>query len=148
MPRFIILLNEPVVHAAIWAAHFLFVWMWTLSSDLLCVSLGLPNFNVKRIDEGPWGREWLLSRCQTVGVMVPPCLPEQITSPNHLKGRNDSSRTAIYRHARWASHCLFIRKSRSSGVGHRVTSAISSASPSLVCLFESFLWCFFNLLPL
>lgn len=81
------------------------------------------------VSQSGCGREQLLSLCQRVNVMVPVGLPEQITSPNHLK-RNVSSRTAIYRHT-WWSHCLYINVSRSSGITGATGSTLFIAEQSL-----------------
>lgn len=109
------------------------------------MTLRLPNSNVESIlgawrratSHSGWGRERLLSRCQTDRrVMVPPCLPKQITSSNGLEG-NVSSRTAICRRA-WWSHCLCVKGSRSSDISR----AITVESPVLCVRFDLFVMTF------
>lgn len=69
---------------AIWAAHFpLYECEHCPVTFCACPSgcQTLMSNAFGALDEGPWGREQLLSLCQTVKLMVPPpCLPEQITN--------------------------------------------------------------------
>lgn len=148
------LLSEPLVLMANLSSTFPLVWMWTLSSDLLCMSLRLPNFNVERVlgvwwramSYSGWGREQLLSLCQTVKVIVPLCLPEE----NHIS--QSSQRKCQFKDS-YSQTCLmkplylYVQVYRTSGI-NRATRVITANFCPLVCLFESFLWCFFNLPPL
>lgn len=118
-----------------------------------CASVFLLDFTVKCIP-GSWQRAMSHSDCgfrtdavtlpDSQRVVVPPGLPEQISSPNHLQG-NVSSRTAIYRQARWSRY-LCDNESKSNfhqRSHHRVTTAIFILLHfcPLVCAFLS---CFYD----
>lgn len=112
LARFLTLLNDPVVLKAFWATSFLMhecehcpvafcTRSWVFLSDFIAKCI---------LDAWQWATLTVVENRCCHWVLVPPGLPEQITSPNHLQG-NVSSRTAIYRHARW-SHFLCINELR------------------------------------